>query len=85
MIRLSLETHNLPAMIICQYFILIFSLISNVQIGNACAMFTKEDPKDRKFAFLHCWNILKDKPKWMDRRKEIGCAKKKQAIKNRRQ
>jgi len=25
---------------------------------------------------MHCWNILKDKPKWMERRKEIGCAKK---------
>ena len=25
---------------------------------------------------MHCWNILKDKPKWMERRKEIGVAKK---------
>jgi hypothetical protein len=39
-------------------------------------MFTKEDPKDRKFAFMHCWNILKDKPKWMTRRRDVGCAKK---------
>jgi hypothetical protein len=54
-----------------------------VQIANACAMFKNEDPKDRKFAFMHCWNILKDKPKWMDRRKDIGCAKK-QATRNRR-
>jgi hypothetical protein len=47
-----------------------------VHIANACAMFTEEDLKDRKFAFMHCWNILKDKPKWMDRRRDIGCAKK---------
>jgi hypothetical protein len=39
-------------------------------------MFTKEDPKDRKLAFMHCWNILKDKPKWMTRRRDVGCAKK---------
>jgi hypothetical protein len=39
-------------------------------------MFTKEDPKDRKFAYLHCWGILKDQPKWMNRRRDIGGAKK---------
>ena len=25
---------------------------------------------------MHCWRILKDKPKWIERRKEIGAAKK---------
>jgi hypothetical protein len=39
-------------------------------------MFKAEDPKDSKFSYLHWWKILKDKPKWMDRRKEIGSAKK---------
>ncbi|KAG8051788.1 hypothetical protein GUJ93_ZPchr0001g31117 [Zizania palustris] len=46
------------------------------KIANACAMFKAEDPKDRKFSYLHCWKILKDKPKWMDRRKEVGSVKK---------
>ncbi|RLM98055.1 NAM-like protein [Panicum miliaceum] len=46
------------------------------KIGNACALFKAEDNKQRKFTLMHCWNILKDKPKWMERRKEIGCAKK---------
>ncbi|CAN6208697.1 unnamed protein product [Urochloa humidicola] len=46
------------------------------KIANACAMFTTEDQKGRKFVYLHCWKILKDKPKWMERRKEVGCAKK---------
>ncbi|NP_001131859.2 uncharacterized protein [Zea mays] len=46
------------------------------KIANACVMFKAEDPKDKKFSYLHCWKILKDKPKWMDRRKEIGSAKK---------
>jgi type IV secretory pathway VirB10-like protein len=39
-------------------------------------MFMKGDPKGKKFTLLHCWHVLKDKPKWVDRRREIGCAKK---------
>ncbi|XP_025814231.1 uncharacterized protein LOC112891555 [Panicum hallii] len=46
------------------------------KIANACAMWTAEDVKGRKFVYLHCWKILKDKPKWTERRKEIGCTKK---------
>jgi hypothetical protein len=53
-----------------------FTLNSYVQIANACAMFKAEDPKKTKFLYLHCWKILKDKPKWMDRRKEIINSKK---------
>nr|CAB3467997.1 unnamed protein product [Digitaria exilis] len=37
-------------------------------------MFTAEDPKHRKFALIHCWRILKDKPKWIERRKQIGAS-----------
>jgi hypothetical protein len=47
-----------------------------VQIANACAMWMAEDVKGRKFIYLYCWKILKDKPKWMEKRKEIGCTKK---------
>ncbi|CAL4887157.1 unnamed protein product [Urochloa decumbens] len=46
------------------------------KIANACVMFKAEDQKERKFSYLHCWKILKDKPKWIERRKEIRCAKK---------
>ena len=53
-----------------------FILFSNLQIAEACALFKSEDRKNRKFTLMHCWNILKDKPKWMERRKEITCAKK---------
>ncbi|KAF8721136.1 hypothetical protein HU200_023557 [Digitaria exilis] len=35
-------------------------------------MWTAEDPKHRKFTLIHCWRILKDKPKWMERRKQLG-------------
>ncbi|KAL6888869.1 hypothetical protein ACP4OV_009895 [Aristida adscensionis] len=46
------------------------------KMANALALFKAEDKKQKKFCFMHCWNILKDKPKWMERRKEIDCAKK---------
>ncbi|RLN34028.1 glutathione S-transferase T3-like [Panicum miliaceum] len=46
------------------------------KIANACTLFKTEDKKNRKFAYLHCWRILKDKPKWMERRKEIGSVNK---------
>ncbi|KAL6838731.1 hypothetical protein ACP4OV_031445 [Aristida adscensionis] len=46
------------------------------KIVDACALFKAEDKKHKRFTFMHCWNILKDKPKWTERRKVIGCAKK---------
>ncbi|TVU45988.1 hypothetical protein EJB05_05498 [Eragrostis curvula] len=45
------------------------------KIASACSLFKAEDKKNRKFAFMHCWKILKDKPKWIERRKEIAGAK----------
>ena len=59
-----------------QFIYLMFILFSNLQIAEACALFKSEDRNNRKFTLMHCWNILKDKPKWMERRKEITCAKK---------
>ncbi|KAF8690681.1 hypothetical protein HU200_041054 [Digitaria exilis] len=35
-------------------------------------MWTAEDKKHRKFVLIHCWRILKDKPKWMERRKQLA-------------
>ena len=43
-----------------------------VQIAAACALFKAEDKKHRNFALMHCWRILKDQPKWMERHKQIG-------------
>ncbi|CAL5006809.1 unnamed protein product [Urochloa decumbens] len=42
------------------------------KIAAACALFKSEDKKHRNFALMHCWRILKDKPKWMERRTQIG-------------
>ncbi|RLM77913.1 glutathione S-transferase T3-like [Panicum miliaceum] len=45
------------------------------KIAHACTLFKAEDKKNRKFALMHCWRILKDKPKWMKRCKQIGASK----------
>ncbi|KAL6893610.1 hypothetical protein ACP4OV_007708 [Aristida adscensionis] len=46
------------------------------KIANACTVFKEEDKKKRKFAFMHCWRILKDNnSKWMDRRNQIRASK----------
>ncbi|GJN29198.1 hypothetical protein PR202_gb17395 [Eleusine coracana subsp. coracana] len=39
------------------------------KIASACAMFKADDKSRRNFPYMHCWKILKDQPKWMDRRK----------------
>ncbi|KAK3150990.1 hypothetical protein QOZ80_3AG0240220 [Eleusine coracana subsp. coracana] len=46
-----------------------------LNIAHACALFKAEDRKKRKFALMHCWRILKDKPKWLTRRKALREAK----------
>ncbi|CAN6181860.1 unnamed protein product [Urochloa humidicola] len=38
------------------------------KIAAACALFKEEDRKHRNFPLMHCWRILKDKPKWIERR-----------------
>ncbi|CAO2144772.1 unnamed protein product [Urochloa humidicola] len=35
-------------------------------------MFKAEDKKNRNFTLMHCWRILKDKPKWIERRMQNG-------------
>ncbi|CAN6313007.1 unnamed protein product [Urochloa humidicola] len=42
------------------------------KIASACAMFKAEDKKNRNFTLMHCWRILKDKPKWIERRMQNG-------------
>lgn len=55
------------------------------KIANACTLFKAEDKKQRKFAYMHCWRILKDKPKWLERWKQVGSARKKKATRNKKQ
>ena len=39
-----------------------------LQVASACAMFKEDDKTHRNFPYMHCWKILKDKPKWIERR-----------------
>ncbi|KAL6596621.1 hypothetical protein ACP70R_047264 [Stipagrostis hirtigluma subsp. patula] len=51
------------------------------KIAQVCALFKAEDKKNRKFNLMHCWRILKDMPKCVERRREIGQL----VVRNRRQ
>jgi hypothetical protein len=42
---------------------------------NACALFVSDDKLHMNFPYMHCWKILKDQPKWLERRKHINALK----------
>lgn len=42
-----------------------------MQQADALKMFIKEDRQHRQFPYMHCWKLLKDQPKWADRRKQM--------------
>ncbi|KAK3136435.1 hypothetical protein QOZ80_5BG0434500 [Eleusine coracana subsp. coracana] len=44
------------------------------KIANACALLMGEGKK-KKFTFMHCWKILKDKAKWIERRRQFETLK----------
>uniref|UniRef100_J3MVX4 No apical meristem-associated C-terminal domain-containing protein n=1 Tax=Oryza brachyantha TaxID=4533 RepID=J3MVX4_ORYBR len=45
------------------------------KISSACAMFKGEDIKNKNFAYMHCWKILKDMPKWITWKKHRAATK----------
>ena len=47
----------------------------NLQQANALRMFKAEDKQHRNFPYMHCWKILKDQPKWMNRSNQSGTQK----------
>ena len=46
----------------------------HMQIANACTLFKEEDKSHMNFAFMHCWKVLKDKPKCQERTKHNSSA-----------
>jgi hypothetical protein len=46
-----------------------------LQIANACALFISDDKLHRNFSYMHCWKILKDQPRWLERRKHMTATK----------
>lgn len=43
--------------------------------ADALKMFIREDKQHRQFPYMHCWKLLKDQPKWADRRKQMQTQK----------
>jgi hypothetical protein len=42
---------------------------------NACALFVSDDKLYMNFSYMHCWKILKDHPKQLERHKHINAPK----------
>jgi hypothetical protein len=42
---------------------------------SACAIFKVDDKLHRNFLYMYCWKILKDQPKWIERRKHMNALK----------
>lgn len=42
------------------------------KLVQAMALFKARDKDNKSFQFLHCWNILRNHPKWHDKRKKIA-------------
>jgi hypothetical protein len=53
-------------------FLTVFEIL---QIASACALFISDDKHHRNFPYMHCWKILKDQPKWLERRRHINAPK----------
>jgi hypothetical protein len=51
------------------------TLFENLQIASACALFISDDKHHQNFLYMHCWKILKDQPKWMERRRHMNAPK----------
>ncbi|KAG8081130.1 hypothetical protein GUJ93_ZPchr0007g3171 [Zizania palustris] len=45
------------------------------KIASACAIFKEDDKLHMNFPYMHCWKILKDQPKWIERRKHMNAPK----------
>jgi hypothetical protein len=46
-----------------------------LQITGASAIFKEDDKLYKNFSYMHCWKILKDQPKWIERRKHMNALK----------
>jgi hypothetical protein len=50
-------------------------LFHTLQIVSECALFKADDKFHMNFSYMHCWKILKDQPKWIERRKHMTTQK----------
>ncbi|WVZ82098.1 hypothetical protein U9M48_029400 [Paspalum notatum var. saurae] len=45
------------------------------KLVQALALFRSEDSDNKSFQFMHCWNELRNQPKWHDKRRQIDAIK----------
>lgn len=46
-----------------------------MQLVRALALFKVEDKHNKSFQFMHCWNQLRNQPKWQEKRRHIYAIK----------
>lgn len=46
-----------------------------MQLADACTLYKAEDKNNKSFQFLHCWNILRNEPKWNDKLNQLAANK----------
>ncbi|XP_015689098.2 uncharacterized protein LOC102708776 isoform X1 [Oryza brachyantha] len=65
-VSLFVTNETMSCMFICDILVnAYFFCVCYLHIASACAMFKAEDIKNTNFAYMHCWKILKDMPKWI--------------------
>jgi hypothetical protein len=50
-------------------------LFRTLQTMSACALFKADAKFHKNFPYMHCWKILKDQPKWIERCKHMNIPK----------
>ncbi|CAO2142079.1 unnamed protein product [Urochloa humidicola] len=50
-------------------------MVTQDEIMQAVALYKSEDQNNKSFQFLHCWDILRTHPKWIDRSSQISSHK----------
>ncbi|KAJ1266491.1 hypothetical protein BS78_08G155000 [Paspalum vaginatum] len=45
------------------------------KLDQALALFKREDNENKSFQFMHCWNELRNQPKWQEKRRRIDAIK----------
>ncbi|XP_052154887.1 glutathione S-transferase T3-like [Oryza glaberrima] len=55
---------------------------SQDKIMHACALYKAEDENHRPFHMMHCWNLLRNQQKWIDRSSQLPSHKKQKITNN---
>ncbi|XP_006654165.1 uncharacterized protein LOC102705072 isoform X2 [Oryza brachyantha] len=55
---------------------------SQDKIMHACALYKAKDENHRSFHLLHCWNLLRNQQKWIDRPSQMSRHKKQKTTSN---